>query len=147
MQRETRFSCLRSVPMQRGAHFFKRNCIPMQASLDFHPIGPIWWVWTGLSGLICLDRSVWTGLSGSGPSGSGLSGSGLSGSGLSGFRLSGSCLDLSNLFSRTLLPCTRVEAPPPHSYPHLRGVMYTTLTGHSQSSNTYLMSLHATLTC
>ena len=58
MQRETRFSCLRSVPMQRGAHFFERNCIPMQAALDFHPIGPIWWVWTGLSGLICLDRSL-----------------------------------------------------------------------------------------
>ena len=81
-----------------------------------HLVGLDWSVWTGLSGPVCLDR---TGLSGSG-----LSGSGLSGSGLSGFRLSGSCLDLSNLFSRALFTTTRVEAPPPHSYPHLRGVLY-----------------------
>ena len=52
---------------------------------------------SGGSELVCLDGSVWTGLSGSGLSGSGLSGSGrpgcsLSGSGLSESDLSGSGL-------------------------------------------------------
>ena len=97
----------------------------MQAAFDFHPIGPIWWVWTGLSGLVCLDLSVWTGLSGSGLSGSGLSGSRLSGSGLSEFRLSGSGLSGSLQSPLTRPPSHHPpRSPPPHSYPHLRGVIY-----------------------
>ena len=99
----------------------------MQAALDFHPIGPIWWVWTGLSGLVCLDRSVWTGPVCLDPvclDPVCLDPVCLDPVCLGSVCLDPVCLDLFNLFSRALLPTTRVEAPPPHSYPHLRGVLY-----------------------
>ena len=93
-----------------------------------HLVGLDWSVWTGLSGPVCLDRSVWTGLSGPVC----LDPVCLDPVCLDPVCLDPVCLDsvcldpvcvaLFNLFSRALLPTTRVEAPPPHSYPHLRGV-------------------------
>ena len=54
MQRETRFSCLRSVPMQRGAHFLTKlhsHAGGARFSSDRpHLAGLDWSVWTDLSG-------------------------------------------------------------------------------------------------
>ena len=64
---------------------------------------------SGGSELVCLDGSVWTGLSGSG-----LPGSGLLGSGVSGSCLSGSCLSGSGLSGSLQSPLPR---PPSHHPP------------------------------
>ena len=71
-----------------------------------HLVDLDWSVWTGLSGPVCLDPVCLDPVC------------------LDSVCLDPVCLDLSNLFSRALLPTTRLEAHPPHSYPHLRGVIY-----------------------
>ena len=114
------FHFCKAFPCSVALIFFDEIAFPCRWRSIFIRLAP-----SGGSGLVCLDRSVWTGLSGSGLSGSGLSGSRLSGSGLSGFRLSGSGLSGS---LQSPLPRPPSHHPPrshpPHSYPHLRGVRY-----------------------
>ena len=110
MQRETRFSYLQSAPMQRGAHFFLTKLRSHAGGVRFssdrpHLVGLDWSVWTGLSGPVCLDPVCLDPVC------------------LDSVCLDPVCVALFNLFSRALLTTTRVEAPPPHSYPHLRGVL------------------------
>ena len=96
----------------------------MQVALDFHPIGPIWWVGTGLSGRVCLGPVCLEPVC--------LDPVCLGPVCLDPVRLDPDCLDpvcldpvcqdsvrldpvslkLSNLLSRILLPTTRLEAHP-----------------------------------
>ena len=140
MQRETRFSFLQSVPMQRGAHFFDEIAFPCRRRSIFIRSAP-----SGGSGLVCLDWSVWTALSGTVCLDPGcvdpvcLDPVCLDPVCLDSVCLDPVCLDLSNLLSRALLPTTRLlplllsssallppprlpPSPTPHSYPLLRGV-------------------------
>ena len=108
MQRGARFSFLQSVPMQRVAHFFDEIAFPCRWRSIFTRSAP-----SGGSGLVCLDWSVWTGLSGPvclDPVC--LDPVCLDPVCLDPVCLDPVCLDLSNLLSRALLPTTRLEAPP-----------------------------------
>ena len=117
------FHFCKAFPCSVALIFFDEIAFPCRWRSIFIRSAP-----SGGSGLVCLDWSVWTGLSGPvcldpvcldpvclDPVCLDLVC-------LDSVCLDPVCLDLFNLFSRALLPTTRVEAPPPHSYPHLRGV-------------------------
>ena len=84
------FHVCKTFPCSVALIFFDEIALPCRRRSIFIRSAP-----SGGSGLVCLDRSVWTGLSGSGLTGSDLFGSGLSGSGHSGSGLSGSDLSAS----------------------------------------------------